>query len=189
VDIAKHVFWERGYGGTAIEDLERSTKLNRSSLYWAFGTKKALFHRALGAYVDGFIGPRLAPMERPDAGLEDIERFFGGLARHFRDDEVAARRGCLMVNSIAEFEGREGQLDGWAAAFRDRLGHAFAKSLGSRAHTGDAHTGDADRRARLLASATLGIWLAARIDPGDAARMCDAWMAQIREWALERAVP
>lgn len=180
VELAKHVFWDKGYGGTAIEDLERSTKLNRSSLYWAFGTKKALFHRALSAYMDGFIGPRFAPMERPDADLDDIELFFSGLARHFRDDEAAASRGCLMVNSIAEFEGREDQLDGWAGAFRDRLGHAFANALARRAGAGRA-----DQRARLLTSATFGIWLTARISPADAARMCDAWMTQIREWRSE----
>ena len=179
VEAAKQSFWDRGYHRTAIEDLERSTKLNRSSLYWAFGGKRALFLKALSAYLDDFIGPRLAPMERADAGLADVERFFGGLAELFRADEPSARRGCLMVNSIAEFEGREEQLDGRAELFRDRLSTAFTNAL---ANSADAER--AGQRARLLTSATLGVWLAARISPTDAARMCDAWIAQVEAWRV-----
>ena len=177
VEAAKHVFWHRGYHRTAIEDLERSTKLNRSSLYWAFGGKRALFLQALGAYLDGFISPRLAPMERADAGLDDIVGFFRGLAEHFRADETSARRGCLMVNSIAEFEGREDQLDGRAEQFRDRLSSAFTRALTA---SGDRER--VDQRARLLSSATLGVWLAARIAPSDAAHTCDALIAQVQAW-------
>ncbi len=180
VEAAKHVFWDRGYHGTAIEDLERSTKLNRSSLYWAFGGKRALFLQALSAYLDGFISPRLAPMERADAGLDDIVGFFRGLGEHFRADETSARRGCLMVNSIAEFEGREVQLEGRAELFRDRLNGAFTSALAASA---DREL--VDQRARLLTSATLGVWLAARIAPGDAARTCDAWIAQIQAWQAD----
>ncbi len=183
VEAAKQVFWDRGYHGTAIEDLERSTKLNRSSLYWTFGDKRALFLQALSAYLDGFISPRLAPMERADAGLDDIGRFFGGLAELFRSDETTARRGCLMVNSIAEFEGREDQLEGQAELFRDRLYRAFANAL-----TRSVDLARLDQRARLLTSATLGVWLAARIAPADAAQTCDAWIAQVQAWQAETVV-
>jgi TetR/AcrR family transcriptional regulator, transcriptional repressor for nem operon len=180
VEIAKRVFWDKGYRGTAIEDLEQSTKLSRSSLYWAFDTKKALFHKALSAYLEDFISPRLAPMEKADANVEDIELFFDGLAKLFQDDPVTARRGCLMVNSIVEFEGREGGLDGRAGEFRDRLATAFANALSN-----SASPKRVDQRAHLLTSATLGVWLAARIAPIDAAHMCDAWVTQVRNWRAE----
>src|SRR5260370_21372182 len=81
VEAAKAVFWSKGYQDTAISDLERATGLNRSSLYAAFGTKQAIFELALESYLRGFIGPRLAPMERPAAGARAIEGFFTGLAR------------------------------------------------------------------------------------------------------------
>ncbi len=174
---ARQVFWEKGYRGAAIEDLERNTGLNRSSLYATFGSKKALFLRALALYLDDFIGPRLAPMERADADVGDIESFFAGLARLFRSGDPAARRGCLMVNSIAELEGRVPLLKSRSAGFRDRLRSAFANAL-SRGTRGDR----VEERARLLTSATLGAWLATRIAPTEAARMCEAWIAELRDW-------
>jgi TetR/AcrR family transcriptional repressor of nem operon len=177
VETAKSVFWTNGYQGTAIEDLERETGLNRSSLYSAFGTKKALFSRALGAYLDGFIDPRLAPMEQSGAGVADVEGFFAGLAELFRANDATARRGCLMVNSIAEFEGRSTQLAAHAGTFRDRLRDAFTNAL-----THETEPTSVDHRAQLLTAATLGIWLAARIDPLDAAQTCDAVKSQVHSW-------
>src|SRR6185312_14988139 len=59
VVAAKQMFWQRGLEGTAIGDLEAATGLSRSSLYLAFGTKRALFDAALANYFDTFIDPLL----------------------------------------------------------------------------------------------------------------------------------
>jgi len=176
VAAAAAVFWSKGYRDTAISDLERATGLNRSSLYTAFGAKQAIFGLALQWYLRGFIGPRLAPMERPGAGLGDIERFFTGLAAFFRTGGQA-RRGCLMINTIAEDEGRGTLLGGQAQAFRDRLAAAFANAMPGRHEPALAA-----ERAQLLTAATFGIWLAARIDPASAAQAADAAAACIRSW-------
>ncbi len=176
VDAAQGVFWRSGYQQAAIGDLERATGLHRSSLYAAFGTKQAIFGQALEAYLAGFIGPRLAPLERPGAGTGDIERFLAGLATFFRTDK-RARQGCLMINSIAEHEGRSGHLAGRAQAFQDRLHRALFNALAS-GHPPAL----AAERARLLTATTFGIWLMARIDPAAAAGACDAAIASIRGW-------
>lgn len=173
VEAAKHVFWERGYEGTAVEDLERKTQLNRSSLYLAFGTKQALFYRALDWYEESFIGPLLEPMERQTASDADIATFFSTLARRFRNNGPVARQGCLMINSIAELEGRDARMHEVAVAYRDRLRRAFANALaGTRPARKDRAR--LDRIARFLSAATLGVWLQARVDPIDAAKACDA---------------
>lgn len=181
VEAAKHVFWERGYDGTAVEDLERRTRLNRSSLYLAFGTKRAIFYRALLWYEESFIAPLLAPMERPTASDADIATFFSMLARRFRKNGPVSRQGCFMVNSIAELEGRDARVHAMAVAYRDRLRRAFANAL---ATAGDAGTDPArvDRLSRFLSAATIGVWLQARVDPIDAARTCDA-LARVRQVA------
>jgi AcrR family transcriptional regulator len=142
----------------------------------AGGTKQAIFGLALQWYLRGFIGPRLAPMERPGAGPGDIERFFAGLAAFFRTGGQA-RRGCLMINTIAEDEGRGTLLGSRAQAFRDRLSAAFANAM-----TGQHEPGLVSERAQLLTAATFGIWLTARIDPASAAQAADATAACIRSW-------
>ncbi len=176
VEAAKAVFWSKGYQDTAISDLERATGLSRSSLYAAFGTKQAIFELALESYQRDFIGPRLAPMERPDADTGDIEAFFTGLAGFFRTGPQT-RRGCFMINSIAEHEGRDTRMGRQAEAFRDRLAAAFANAL-----AGQREPARVAERAQLLTSITFGIWLTARIDNAGAARACYAAVACIREW-------
>jgi len=176
VQAAAAVFWAKGYRDTAIADLERATGLNRSSLYGAFGTKQAIFELALEWYLHSFIGPRLAPMERPGAGPGDIERFFAGLAAYLRTGGQAGR-GCLMINTIAEDEGRGTLLGPQAQAFRDRLSAAFANAMASQHEPALV-----SQRAQLLTTATFGIWLAARIDPASAAQACDATAICIRGW-------
>ncbi|HCU91989.1 MAG TPA: TetR/AcrR family transcriptional regulator [Actinobacteria bacterium] len=176
VAAATAVFWSKGYRDTAISDLERATGLNRSSLYSAFGTKQAIFGLALQWYLRSFIGPRLAPMEHPGASPGDIEGFFSGLAAYFRTGGQASR-GCLMINTIAEDEGRGTLLGPRAPAFRDRLAAAFANAM-----TGQHEPGLVSGRAQFLTAATFGIWLTARIDPASAAQAADATAACIRCW-------
>ncbi len=183
VEAAAEVFWSKGYQDTAISDLEQATGLSRSSLYGAFGTKQAIFERALDWYLRGFIAPRLAPMERPEADPGDIERFFTGLAAFFRTGRQA-RQGCLMINSIAEDEGRGTRLGHRAQAFRDRLTAAFGNAMASQHEPGLV-----SERAQLLTATTFGIWLAARIDPAGAAQACEAAAASIRGWQQAPAGP
>ncbi len=122
-------------------------------------------------------------MERPGAGTGDIERFFTGLAAFSRTGSQAGR-GCLMINSIAEHEGRSTHLGRQGQDFRDRLNAAFANAL-----AGQHEPTLARQQAQLLTTTTFGIWLAAPIDPAGAAQACDAVAACIRTWhqAAERS--
>lgn len=58
LDIAKDLFWERGYEATSIKDLTEAMGMTPPSLYAAFGSKEALYGRVLDRYVETF-GHRL----------------------------------------------------------------------------------------------------------------------------------
>lgn len=45
-------FWERGYGGTSLDELAAATGMNRPSLYAAFGDKRSLYLKTLERYRD-----------------------------------------------------------------------------------------------------------------------------------------
>lgn len=182
VTAAKELFWERGYQGSTLAELETATGLHRSSLYQAFGTKEALFAEALGLYIDTFVAPRLAAMEGGGASARDVVGFFHGLATLFRDDEELGRRGCLWVNALAEFSGREPSIEGRANEYRHRLRDAFANALSEPAATPPPTAVLVDQRSRLLTATTFGIWLTARIDPHEAARICDTVVTEVRTW-------
>jgi TetR/AcrR family transcriptional repressor of nem operon len=182
VAAAADLFWECGYQRVTVVDLERATCLNRSSLYQAFGAKDELFGEALALYIDSFIAPRLAAMERAGARPRDVIGFFRGLARLFRDDPHRGRRGCLWVNAIAEFTNRGPQFDVRADGYRHRLWAAFANALSEEAGHAQPHSGLINRRSRMLTATTFGIWLTARFDPNEAARVCDCVAAEVRSW-------
>ncbi len=53
LDRALRVFWRKGYEGASLSDLTKAMRINRPSLYAAFGNKEALFRRALDRYAEG----------------------------------------------------------------------------------------------------------------------------------------
>lgn len=64
----------------------------------------------------------------------------------------------------------------------DTSPQAVVRSLFSTAARDRPDLKSADERARLLASATVGCWVAVRIDPDRAVDNCDAMLGQIASW-------
>ena len=94
LDRAMHVFWAKGYEGASLSNLTRAMRINRPSLYAAFGNKEELFRKVLDRYMDGpvaFFGKALAAPKARDV----VEQIFLGTARMAEDSRVPA--GCLMV--------------------------------------------------------------------------------------------
>ena len=44
------VFWEKGFEGTSMSDLETATGLRKGSLYAAFGDKRAMYRKSVELY-------------------------------------------------------------------------------------------------------------------------------------------
>jgi AcrR family transcriptional regulator len=89
-----HVFWAKGYEGASLSNLTRAMRINRPSLYAAFGNKEQLFRKVLDRYMDGpvaYFGKALAAPKARDV----VEEIFLGTARMADDPRIPA--GCLMV--------------------------------------------------------------------------------------------
>jgi TetR/AcrR family transcriptional repressor of nem operon len=179
---AKDAFWEKGYDGTALSDLEDRTGLNRSSLYLEFGSKQGLFSAALDLYYAEVVDPLLGAMEA-DPHLSAIDDFFAGVKQIILDDRSGSRRGCLLVNTIAELSPYDDAAARRARQFRDRLNGAFERVLEAEASTARIADGSTDRLAGVLLASTLGIWVCARIDLDDAADRCDLVAAEVHTLA------
>src|SRR5438874_12445385 len=94
LERAMHVFWAKGYEGASLSDLTRAMRINRPSLYAAFGNKEELFRKVLDRYVNGplaYFGKALAAPKARDV----IEQIFFGAARMAGDPRIPT--GCLMV--------------------------------------------------------------------------------------------
>jgi AcrR family transcriptional regulator len=94
LDRALEVFWRKGYEGTSLADLTRSMRINRPSLYAAFGNKEELFRKALDRYQTGPQSFLTEAMAKPTARAV-VEAIFSGFVRMQRGRDKA--RGCLIV--------------------------------------------------------------------------------------------
>jgi TetR/AcrR family transcriptional regulator, transcriptional repressor for nem operon len=176
LEAATQAFWDLGYDWTGIDVVELRSGVDRTSIQERFGSKRDLLDAVLTAYDEGVVGPRLAGMEDPGAGVSAIVDFFSGLAEFFEQD-AEARRGCLMVNIIAELTRRDTLAERWGARFQARLGDAFRNAL--TRSSADETIGSQpeaaaevvlpgslrEARSRWLVAMTLGLWLMVRFDP------------------------
>ncbi|WP_203643849.1 TetR/AcrR family transcriptional regulator [Streptomyces sp. SID14478] len=110
LDAAMVQFWRAGYADTSVDDLSRTTGLNRSSLYSSFGDKDALYLRCLDRYAARY-GDRyeraLSPaVEEPrqkeraeDAvqAVQAVQAFFEVTLQRIADPDVPD--GCLIAQT------------------------------------------------------------------------------------------
>ncbi len=94
LERAMHVFWARGYEGASLSDLTRAMRINRPSLYTAFGNKEQLFRKVLDRYMDGPVAYFSKALAAPKA-RDVVEEIFFGTAMMTDDPTIPA--GCLMV--------------------------------------------------------------------------------------------
>jgi AcrR family transcriptional regulator len=94
LDRAMHVFWAKGYEGASLSKLTRAMRINRPSLYAAFGNKKQLFRKVLDRYMDGPVAWFAKALTAPKA-REVVEQIFLSTASMAEDPKAPS--GCLLV--------------------------------------------------------------------------------------------
>jgi AcrR family transcriptional regulator len=96
LDRALTVFWRKGYEGASLSELTRAMRINRPSLYAAFGNKEALFRRALDRYAEGPAAYFRDALGEPTARAV-VERLWRTAIERLTDPRSPP--GCLMVQS------------------------------------------------------------------------------------------
>jgi TetR/AcrR family transcriptional repressor of nem operon len=99
-DKAIAVFWQKGYEATSISDLVAGMEINKGSLYNAFGSKKALFDRALLRYDQNNRQKFLRELEALEDPRVAIATLFDGLIAETGAD--IENRGCFLINTALE---------------------------------------------------------------------------------------
>src|SRR6202030_2586218 len=94
LDRALEVFWRKGYEGTAMSDLTKAMRINRPSIYAAFGNKEELFRKVLDRYAEGPASYVQRALAEPTA-----KRAVEGLLLAAAEIPTDGRgpRGCLLV--------------------------------------------------------------------------------------------
>jgi AcrR family transcriptional regulator len=134
LERAMHVFWAKGYEGAALSDLTRAMRINRPSLYAAFGNKEQLFRKVLDRYASGPLAYFDKALETPTA-RDVIEQILFGAARMASDPRLPA--GCLMVQGALACGDSAGSVQKETAARRAASEIALRRRLQRAKREGD----------------------------------------------------
>ncbi|WP_402463503.1 TetR/AcrR family transcriptional regulator [Isoptericola aurantiacus] len=173
VRAALGVFWRSGYEGASVPALEAATGLNRSSIYHAFGSKRGLFDAAVGAYLDGVVRPRLAPLRADPVAPDAIVDYVTGLRDALgRAGEIQAEAGCLLVNASGAPIARDAAVRRVVVDYRAELRAALGR--GAAARFPDRPATEHDRLAEVCTALVVSAFATVRVDPDGALAALDA---------------
>jgi len=134
LDRAMHVFWAKGYEGASLSDLTRAMRINRPSLYAAFGNKEELFRKVLDRYANGPIAYFAKALAAAKA-REVIEKILLGAANMASDPRLPA--GCLLVQGALACGDSAGSVQKETAARRAASEIALRRRLQRAKREGD----------------------------------------------------
>lgn len=98
LEMAKDVFWQKGYQGTSMQDLVDTMGLNRGSIYDTYGDKHSLFLMCLKSYSDGMLSDYVQATDQAKSPVKAIERIIKRAATR----TIEEGRTCLGVKSAFE---------------------------------------------------------------------------------------
>ncbi|MEQ8602510.1 MAG: helix-turn-helix domain-containing protein [Marivibrio sp.] len=167
LDQAMQAFWAQGYEATSIDDLVRTTGVNRASLYGAFGDKHALFLKALERYTGAGLFAALDLDDETISTRDMLSRLFDRLIARCLDGRGA---GCLITNTICEFGARDEAVLAAARRALARMENALDLVVRRGQARGEV---DADAKprevARFLLNAMQGLQVIAKVNPDERA--------------------
>jgi AcrR family transcriptional regulator len=96
LDRAMEMFWERGYEGTTLEDLQDAMgNISPTSFYHAFGSKEALFRLVVEKYRQTVGGPALNALDESPTVREAVHEMLRLTAESFC--RPGKPHGCMLV--------------------------------------------------------------------------------------------
>jgi len=167
LDLARDVFWRKGFQGTSLDDITAATGLAKPSLYAAFGDKNALFLKVLDRYHERIIANAEPVLNDGPSARDAIERWLTGFVPFCSG--VRGSRGCLSINTAADGASEQKEIRKKVERFNRKLEELLRNRLRAD-RTQFSDTFDPDSAARTIMAIYLGLMVMAK-DAPDAARV------------------
>jgi TetR/AcrR family transcriptional repressor of nem operon len=164
---ALNVFWKRGYGATTPAHLLEAIGVGKGSFYNAFGSKHALFEKALRRYGDDRVAGLAGWFAQTGSVRQRIKGYFERLAAP--ENEATLRRGCFAANTAAELGRSDPTAMKIVRSTFERMESVLEETLAEGQAKGELDAFDAKAVASLLLATLVGITVLARVD-GSSAR-------------------
>lgn len=167
LDLARDVFWEKGFQGTSLDDITAATGLAKPSLYAAFGDKNALFLKVLERYHARIVANAERIVNDGPSAREAVNRWLTGFVPFCSG--VKGKRGCLSVNTAADGAAMQKEVRKRIGDFNRKLEELLRNRLrADRSQFSDGF--DPEGTAHTIMAIYLGLMVLAK-DAPDAARV------------------
>ena len=167
LDLARDVFWRKGFQGTSLDDITAATGLAKPSLYAAFGDKNALFLKVLDRYHERIVANAERILNEGPSARDAIERWLTGFVPFCSG--VRGSRGCLSINTAADGASDQKEVRKSVARFNRKLEELLKNRLrADRAQFSDGF--DPDSVADTIMAIYSGLMVMAK-DAPDAVRV------------------
>lgn len=164
IDAAVDCFWARGYEATSVRDLAERMGISGTSLYNAYGDKRALFLSALARYAARSMRERIARLESGGRPKEAIRSFFAEIVERSLADRD--RKGCMLVNSALDVAPHDAEIGKVVGAYLDEIRAFFRRTIEAGRSAGQLPRNlDADAVSAHLLGVLMGIRVLARTIP------------------------
>lgn len=101
LEKAMHLFWQKGYYATSVQDLVNHLGINRASLYDTFGGKKELFDKVFFLYRDTSSKGLISFFDTQENIKKGLHKLFLRAIEESKTDRN--NKGCFVVNTTIEF--------------------------------------------------------------------------------------
>jgi AcrR family transcriptional regulator len=165
LDLARDVFWQKGFQGTSLDDITAATGLAKPSLYAAFGDKNALFLKVLDRYHQRIVAGAERTLNEGASAREAIERWLTSFVPFCSG--ARGIRGCLSVNTTADGVSDQKQVRERVEGFNRKLEQLLRNRLRADRAQFSA-TFDPDATAHTIMAIYLGLMVMAKDAPAAA---------------------
>jgi AcrR family transcriptional regulator len=166
IEKATHLFWEKGYHGTSMRNLQEVTDLRPGSIYAGFGCKDGLYKETLRFYAGQGKLQLQACVESTSTPLEALKLF---MRNAVLGSPSAPNSMCMLVKSISELTENDNPelLDESKQLLRGIEG-AFVELLTQAVECGELDPSKEPRRlARFLQMQLMGVRAYAQANRGN----------------------
>ncbi len=123
---AAELFWRKGLTATSLDDLARAMKMNRPSIYNAFGNKEAIYRKSL-AFFCGQLDTAVEALDQDDDVVRGLIAFFDQAIDVYCGGSPPL--GCLMVCTAPSEALSHPEVKGDLKDLIARLDEGFARRL------------------------------------------------------------
>lgn len=127
VDKAMNLYWEKGFHGTSMRNLQDVIDMRPGSIYAAFGSKEGLFKEALQHYAQQGLEYLAALKVKTGSPLQGLKAFIEAAVITSKTDSPSGM--CMLTKTISELTEDNAELLAEAKLLLTKVEGAFATTI------------------------------------------------------------